>query len=78
MYFYIFLYFLIFGQTISFFVDKTCFLGFSSQSHAESSRNFVKKPVLNPKHAKFNPNSSFGHVRAVGRRSAAVGGGRAT
>ena len=49
---------------------------FPNKSHAESSRNFVKKQFFDPKRAKFDQNSSFGHVRAVGGRSAAVAGAR--
>ena len=33
---------------------------------AERFRNYFKKSILNPKHAKFDPNPSFGHVRVVG------------
>ena len=44
-------------------------MSFSTQSHAESFRNFIKKSVLDPKHAKLNQNSDFGHVRTVGRRA---------
>ena len=36
------------------FNEKTCFLGFSTQNHAESYGNYVKKSFLNPKCAKFN------------------------
>ena len=36
------------------------------KNDAERSRNYFKKSVLDPKHAKFDKNPSFGHVRAVG------------
>ena len=38
-------------------------MSFSSKNDAESSRNFIKNLVLDPKHAKLNQNSDFGHVR---------------
>ena len=38
------------------------FFEFSRQCHTESSRNFFKKQILNPRHAKFDQNSDFGHV----------------
>ena len=41
----------------------TWFLSFSSKNHAESFRNFVKNLVLDPKRAKSDQNSDFGHVR---------------
>ena len=44
-------------------VSKLCFLSFSTQDHVESSRNFVKNSVLEPKRAKLNQNSDFEHVR---------------
>mgnify|MGYP003315669372 CR=1 FL=1 len=44
-------------------VKITCFLSFSSKNHAESSRNFVKNLILNPKRAKLDQKSWFGHVR---------------
>ena len=44
-------------------VSKPCFFSFSTQNHAESSRNFVKNSFLNPKRPKFNQNSDFGHAR---------------
>ena len=36
------------------------------KNYAERSRNYFKNLILNPKHAKFDQNPSFGHVRAVG------------
>ena len=39
------------------------FLNFSDKNDAESSINFVKIPFLDPKRAKLNQNSDFGHVR---------------
>ena len=50
-------------QILCFLLEKTCFLSFSKQNHAESSRNFVKNSVLDPKTAKLNQKSWFGHVR---------------
>ena len=43
------------NQILKFWVKITCFLSFSSKNHAESSRNFVKNLILNPKRAKLNP-----------------------
>ena len=45
-------------------VEKNMFFSFSKQNHAESSRNFLKESVLDPKHVKVDQNSDFGHVRA--------------
>ena len=45
-----------------FFISKPCFLSFSTQNHAESSRNFVTNSFLNPKRVKFDQKSWFGHV----------------
>ena len=53
----------IFGQILRFWVKITWFLSFSSKNHAESSRNLIKNSVLDPKWAKFNRKSWFGHVR---------------
>ena len=50
-------------KILKLFVKITCFLSFSKQNHAESSRNFVKNLVLDPKRAKFDQKSWFGHVR---------------
>ena len=55
--------FWIVGQILRFLIEKTCFSSFSSKSHAESFRNFVKKQILNSKHAKFDQKSEIGHVR---------------
>ena len=52
-----------FGQILKFWVEKTLFLSFSKQNHAESSRNLIKNSVLHPKCAKLNQRSWFGHVR---------------
>ena len=38
-------------------------LSSSMQKHAESSGNYFKNLVLDPKRAKLNQNSDFGHVR---------------
>ena len=60
----IFMFFLnFFCNCLWFWVSRPCFLSFSTQSHAESSRNFFKNLVLDPKHAKLDQNSDFGHVR---------------
>ena len=40
-----------------FFVEKKYFSSFFSKSHAESFIDFVKNPMLNPKHARFNQKS---------------------
>ena len=47
----------ILGQILRFLVKITCFLSFSSKNHAESSGNFVKNLILNPKRAKLNQKS---------------------
>ena len=57
-------YSLIFLYVFCFLVSKQCFLSFSTQNHAESSRNFVKNSFLNPKPTKFDQNSDFGLCRA--------------
>ena len=44
-------------------VSKPCFLSFSTQNHAESLRNYIKKSVLDQNSAKLDQNSDFGHVR---------------
>ena len=36
------------------------------KNDAERFRNYFKNAALDPKHAKFDQNPSFGHVRAVG------------
>jgi len=65
---------------------KTMFLSSSTQSHAESSRNFVKDSVLDPKRAKMSQKSPFGVSGGrpggrpgggpAGRRRSPVAGGR--
>ena len=55
--------FWIFRQILRFLVKITCFLSFSNKNDAESLCHFVKNLFLNPKHAKLNQNSDFGHVR---------------
>ena len=42
---------------------KPCFLSFSTHNHAEPLWNYLKKYLLDPKRAKFNQNSDFGHVQ---------------
>ena len=39
---------------LSSLVSKPCFLSFSTQNHAESSGNYIKKYVLDPKRAKLD------------------------
>ena len=46
-----------------FYAKKQCFLSSSMQNHAERSRNYFKKSVWDPKRAKWDQNSDFGHVR---------------
>ena len=50
----------LFCQMLRFLVSKPCFLNFSTQSHAESFGNYLKKQVLDPKRPKLNQNSDFG------------------
>ena len=38
----------------SIYVLKNVFFSFSTQNHTESSGNFLKKPILDPKRAKLN------------------------
>ena len=56
-------YFKIFGQILRFLIKITWFLSFSGKNDAESLWNFVKNLILNPKHAKLDQKSRFGHVR---------------
>ena len=49
-----------------FFDGFDVLMSFLAEYDAERSRNYFKKSVLDPKHAKFDQNPSFGHVRAVG------------
>ena len=42
---------------------RNLFFSFSRQSHAESSRSFVKNSAFDPKRAKLNQKSEIGHVR---------------
>ena len=44
---------------------KTVFFSFSTQSHAESSRNYLKNLVLDPTCAKLDQQSEHGHVHHV-------------
>ena len=44
-----------------------CFLGFSTQSHAESFGNYIKKSFLDPKRAKSYEKSAFGYVQWLSR-----------
>ena len=44
-------------------VSKPCFSSFSTQNHTESFINSVKIQFLDPKRAKLDQNSDFGHVR---------------
>ena len=56
----------IFGLHTTFFAGFNVLMSFLAENDAERSRNYFKKSVLDPKHAKFDQNPSFGHVRAVG------------
>ena len=60
---YFWVFFGIFGQILRFLINIKSFLSFSNKNHAESSMNFVKIPFLDPKHAKLEQTSDFGHVR---------------
>ena len=67
-YFYIFLLsfwsiFGILGQILRFWVKIIWFFSFSNKNDAESSRNFVKIPFLNPKRPKLDQKWEIGHVR---------------
>ena len=44
-------------------VSKSCFVDSSTQNHAEPLWNYLKKSVLDPKCAKLDQDSHFGHVR---------------
>ena len=44
-------------------MEKQCFLSSSTQNHAESLWNYLKKSVLDPKCVKFDQKSEFGHVQ---------------
>ena len=48
---------------LRFLVSEQCFLSFSTQSHAQSFRNFFKNSVLDPTSVKSDQKSKFGHVR---------------
>ena len=50
-------------SNIRFFRKNNVFFSFSGKGHAESSINFVKITFLDPKRAKLDQNSDFGHVR---------------
>ena len=45
---------------LGFLFSETCLLSFSTQNYAESSGNYFKKSILDPKHAKLNQKSIFG------------------
>ena len=49
-----FLYFWNFDRFLSALISKLCCLSFSTQNHAESCRNYLKKSVLDPKRAKLD------------------------
>ena len=55
-----------FGLQTAFFDDFNVLMSSLAENDAERSRNYFKKSALDPKHAKFDKNPSFGHVRAVG------------
>ena len=48
-----------------FFNGNTMFFSFSKQNQTESSRNFVKNSVLDPKRAKLDRKSEHGHIHHV-------------
>ena len=45
---------LILGRLLGLLVSKMCFLSFSTQSHAESFGNYLKKSVLDLTYAKLS------------------------
>ena len=47
---------------MTFSMEKQCFWDSSIQNHAESSGNYLKKSVLDPKHAKLDQQPEHGHV----------------
>ena len=56
-------YFLDFLSNIKVFNQNNVIFELLRQNDAESSRNFIKNSVLDPKRAKFNQKSLFGHVQ---------------
>ena len=48
------LFFFVFDIIFKFFDGQLCVLDSSAQNHAESSGNYFKNSVLDPKHAKFD------------------------
>ena len=54
------------GLQTTFFDGFNMLMSFLAGNDAERYRNYFKKSVLDPKHAKFDQNLSFRHVRAVG------------
>ena len=44
-------------------MEITCFLDSSTQNDAESSGNYVEKPIWDPKGEKLDEKSEFGHVQ---------------
>ena len=48
---------------VRFFDGFSKFFSSSTQNHAESFRNYLKKLICDPKRATFDPKSEFGHVR---------------
>ena len=59
--------FIFFVNFFGLWSQNSVFLSFCRQSHAESSRNFFKKSVLDPKRGRLDQNSDFGHVLCVFR-----------
>ena len=55
-----------FGLQTMFFDGFNVLISFLAENDAERSRNYFKKSAVDLKHAKFDQNPSFGHVRAVG------------
>ena len=54
---------MIFEFIFGILINILWFLSFSGKNDAESLWNFVKNLILNPKHAKLDQKSWFGHVR---------------
>ena len=57
---------LVFASRHCFWIVLTCSWVSWPKNDAERSRNYFNKSALDPKHAKFDQNPSFGHVPAVG------------
>ena len=53
-----------FGLQTAFLIVNVL-MSFLAENDAERFRNYFKKSVLDPKHAKLYQHPSFGHVRAA-------------